>query len=82
MSNVNVNIKLDKNLKENFARVCDEMGMNMTTAFNIFAKAVVNEEAIPFKVRANTSLLGPYNSFDDILNEIDEEINAENLSNQ
>mgnify|MGYP001660639775 FL=1 len=83
MANVNLNIRLDENLKNEFGRICESMGMSMSTAFNVFAKAVVSERAIPFEVKASDDLLlGPYNSFDEILNEVDEEIYAENLSNK
>ena len=29
---------MDEELKENMERTCQELGMNMTTAFTIFAK--------------------------------------------
>lgn len=62
--NVNVNIKLDKDLKENFARVCNDMGMNMTTAFNIFAKAVVNENMIPFVVKGSNPIVAEFSDME------------------
>ena len=32
----NVNIRMDEKLKQQFDVLCNELGMNMTTAFNIF----------------------------------------------
>ena len=34
----NVNIRMDADLKRQFEAFCADMGMSMTTAFNIFAK--------------------------------------------
>lgn len=35
---VNVNFRMDPDLKRNMEEVCAEMGLSMTTAFTIFAK--------------------------------------------
>lgn len=48
-----ITIRLDDNLKNNFAKTCDDMGMDMTTAFTIFAKKVSREKRIPFEVSAD-----------------------------
>ena len=37
---VNVNFRMDPDLKRNMEEVCAEMGLSMTTAFTIFAKKV------------------------------------------
>ena len=46
----NINIRMDKVLKEQAESVLSELGMNMTTAFNIFLRQTVRERAIPFKI--------------------------------
>ena len=43
MATTNVNIRMDSELKKQFSTFCEDMGMNMTTAFNIFAKKAVRE---------------------------------------
>lgn len=48
-----VNFRLDKDLKKSMEETCKEMGMSMTTAFTIFAKAVSREKRIPFEVTAD-----------------------------
>lgn len=54
MSNaVNVNFRMDADLKKNMEKVCEEMGMSMTTAFTIFAKKVSRERRIPFEISAD-----------------------------
>ncbi len=35
---VNVNFRMDKDLKKSMEKTCSDMGMSMTTAFTIFAK--------------------------------------------
>lgn len=52
MSNTNVNIRMDSNLKKQFEAFCADMGMSMTTAFNVFAKKAVREYRIPFEIGA------------------------------
>ena len=50
MAQVLVNIRMDENLKKSMEHTCRELGMNMTTAFTVFAKKVSREQRIPFDV--------------------------------
>ena len=50
MAQTLVNIRMDEDLKKSMERTCRELGMNMTTAFTIFAKKVSREQRIPFDV--------------------------------
>lgn len=50
MAQTTVNIRMDEDLKKNFESTCDELGMNMTTAFIIFAKKMCREKRVPFEV--------------------------------
>ena len=45
-------IRMDENLKKQFDELCENFGMSATTAFNVFAKAVVRERKIPFEITA------------------------------
>ena len=47
---VNVNFRLDANVKKNMEQVCAELGLSMSAAFTIFAKKVGRERRIPFEV--------------------------------
>ncbi len=58
----NVEIKMEENLKNEFEKVCEYMGMTRDEAFEIFARAVVEEGKIPLDVEGNTILA----EFDDI----------------
>lgn len=50
MASTNINIRMDSDLKKQFEAFCSDMGMSMTTAFNIFAKKAVREYRIPFEI--------------------------------
>lgn len=50
MAQTNINIRMDTELKKQFEAFCADVGMSMTTAFNIFAKKAVRENRIPFEV--------------------------------
>ena len=52
MAQATFSIRMDEKLKKQFDNLCSEFGMNATTAFNIFAKAVVRERKIPFEISA------------------------------
>ena len=52
MASTNINIRMDSDLKRQFENFCSDMGMTMTTAFNIFAKKAVREYRIPFEIGA------------------------------
>ena len=52
MAQTNVSIRMDEDLKKQFDAFCSDVGMNMTTAINIFAKMAVRERRIPFEISA------------------------------
>ena len=49
-----VSIRMDTAVKKDFEKVCSEIGINLTTAVNIFAKKVIREQRIPFELTAET----------------------------
>ena len=46
----NLNIRMDKDLKETAEVVFKEMGMSLTTAFNIFVRQTLRQGKIPFDI--------------------------------
>jgi len=50
MAQTNVNIRIDGATKRQFDVICEELGLTMSTAFNIFAKTVVRQNRIPFEL--------------------------------
>ena len=54
MAQTNVNIRMDEATKIAFDRFCEEIGLSVSSAFNIFAKTVVREQRIPFELTTET----------------------------
>lgn len=50
MANTNVTIRMDTELKRQAEELFADLGMNLTTAFTVFAKQAVREQQIPFMV--------------------------------
>ena len=50
MAQVSLNIRMDEDLKNAMENACKTLGMNVDTAFTIFAKKVSREKRIPFDV--------------------------------
>jgi DNA-damage-inducible protein J len=50
MAQTNINVRVEETEKENFDKFCNELGMNMSTAINIFIKTVLREKRIPFEL--------------------------------
>lgn len=50
---VNVNFKLDAEVKKSMEQACADMGLSMSAAFTVFAKKVGRERRIPFEVAAD-----------------------------
>jgi DNA-damage-inducible protein J len=49
-STVNINFRMDADLKNNMEKACRELGLTPTAAFTIFATKVAREKRIPFEV--------------------------------
>lgn len=61
METLNLSVRVDANDKKSFEQFCDNVGMNVSTAVNMFIKAVLREQKLPFEVRSKT--------FDDVVSE-------------
>ena len=51
MSTTNLNIRTDKKVKEDAEKIFGELGLNMTSAINIFLRASIRESGIPFALK-------------------------------
>ena len=49
-STTNITIRMDANLKVQAEALFNELGMNLSTASNIFVRQSLREGAIPFKI--------------------------------
>ena len=52
----NLNIRIDRDLKIQADRLFNDMGMNLTTAVNVFVRQAVLERAIPFKIHRGSEI--------------------------
>ena len=50
MAQTLVNFRIDETTKKQMEQICNELGITMSTAFNIFAKKMIREKRIPFEV--------------------------------
>ena len=46
----NITIRMDRETKRDFEEFCDNVGINLTTAFNMFVKATLRARSLPFAV--------------------------------
>ena len=50
MATTNITIRMDEELKKQAEELFSDLGLNMTTAFTMFAKQAVREQRIPFMI--------------------------------
>ena len=73
MSQGTLTLKIDNETKKEFNEFCEEIGINMTTAINMFIKKVIREQRIPFELslnKPNLETLQALQESEDILNGI------------
>ena len=61
----NLNVRVDMALKQESDTLFKSLGLNMSTAINIFLRQVIKKDGLPFEVNNN-------NSNDDLLDAIEE----------
>ena len=55
MSKTSMSIRLDSEVKEQAQQVFSNLGMDMTTAINIFLRQAIQYQGLPFNVRLDES---------------------------
>ena len=55
MSKTSMSIRLDSEVKEQAQQVFSNLGMDMTTAINIFLRQAIQYQGLPFDVRLDES---------------------------
>lgn len=89
MATTNLNVRVDEDVKRDVEEILSEIGLNMSTAINVFLKKVIREQGIPFEmkleqpnaetvaaiddVKHGRNLTGPFNSVEEMM----EALNAE-----
>lgn len=51
MSSTNLNIRTDRSVKEQADEIFSALGLNMTAAVNLFLRAAIRENGIPFDLK-------------------------------
>ncbi len=70
MATVNMSVRLDKDLKKQAEAMLSDMGLNMTTAMNMFLRQVVRQGRIPFEIATdipNHETLAAMKEMDDMI---------------
>lgn len=49
---ITVSLRFEPQMKKQLDEMCEEMGMNLTTFFTIYAKKALRERRIPFEISA------------------------------
>ncbi len=55
MQSTNINIRTDRELKENCEKLFESLGLNMSTAINIFLRQSLRVGGLPFEVKLDSS---------------------------
>ena len=74
MESLTLNVRVDANDKKRFEQFCSNVGMNVSTAVNMFIKAVLREKELPFKVACdipNAETIAAFEEGEEILNNPD-----------
>ena len=53
MAQANLSVRIDENDKKSFEVFCNETGMNVSVAINMFIKTVLREHKLPFEIKAD-----------------------------
>ena len=72
MATSNINVRVDSELKKKAEELFNELGLNLTTAINIFLRKSVNYDGIPFEVKKeipNETTLLALREYKDMQNE-------------
>ncbi len=89
MANTSMTVRMDRDVKKQAQLLFSELGMDMTTAVNVFLKQAIRANGFPFDIRLDRSndttlqvmrdaskgmnLRGPFDSVDALM----EDLNAE-----
>jgi DNA-damage-inducible protein J len=61
MKQTNVNIRMDAEIKQEAEQLFNSLGMNMSTAFNIFIRQSLRVKGIPFQITIEDDFNNAYN---------------------
>lgn len=50
-----VSVRMDDEVKKQFEKFCDSIGISVSAAVNMFARMALREDRLPFDVRGNSA---------------------------
>ena len=50
MAQTTVNVRVDSEVKQGIEAFCESVGMNISTAVNLYFKAILSQRKIPFEI--------------------------------
>ena len=53
MSNSTISVRIDSEVKDKADKLFNELGMNMSSAINVFLRQSIREQSIPFNISIN-----------------------------
>lgn len=68
MATTNLNVRVDESLKKRAEELLNNLGMNMSTAVNVFLRQVVRVHGIPFEIKADVPNAGTMAAIEDVRN--------------
>ena len=66
MATTNLTIRMDEDLKQQVKELVDDLGMDMTTFFTIYAKKAVRVWGIPFEISAKITNKETLEAFEEV----------------
>jgi DNA-damage-inducible protein J len=72
MAMATISARVDEHDKRSFDEFCDSVGLNTSTAINLFVKAVLREKRIPFEISQNTDPFYSYQNQAYVLKSVQE----------
>ena len=51
---ISINIRIDEDVKHDAEILFEKLGLNMSSAINVFFRQAIREQAIPFQIKAKT----------------------------
>ena len=71
MPQTTIHVRMDDEVKRGFEKFCSEVGLNVSVAVNMFAKAVIREQRLPFDVALNIPNEETRRAIEDVTNRRD-----------
>jgi len=82
-----ITIRTDKEIKKEAQKLLSDLGLDMSTAVNMFLRQIIQKNGLPFNVTLNTlrpstlhaltetsdnkNLIGPFNTVEDLMHDLD-----------